>query len=240
MLGRPVGRLRVGMPLTMSRALFAPALPRFLAQYPEMQVQIQTSDRLVDLVEEGLDVVLRVGDLEDSSLQARRVGALPGVTCASPEFLAKHGVPATPAALDPKLCLPLVNLNTGQARSWPFEKDGVAHRVDPAARVAFTDGESVVAAAVAGLGFVRVLQLTAHDAIAQGRLVPVLQDWNHGHRTVSAVYVRDRNPLAKVRAFIDFAAELFGEPRKASVIVNQRARRTGAGSATSQPAPSAL
>lgn len=242
MLGRPAGRLRVGMPLTLSRAIFAPALPRFLAQYPELTVQVQTSDRLVDLVEEGLDVVLRIGDLEDSSLQARRIGSLPAVTCASPEFLATHGTPAAPDELDPKHCVALINQNTGQVRSWEFAKAGTNYRLDPQSRVALPDGESMVAAAVAGLGFIRVLRTTAQAALDAGRLVTVLDDWDHGSRPVSAVYVRDRNPLAKVRAFVDFAAELLGEGTPALRVVAQRpaARRSGAGSAGSQPAPRAV
>jgi LysR family transcriptional regulator for bpeEF and oprC len=239
MLGRPAGRLRVGMPVTMSRAMFAPALPKFLARYPDLQVQIHTSDRIVDLVEEGLDLVLRVGELEDSSLHARRVGGLPALTCASPEFLARHGTPATPQALDPQYCLALVNPNTGQVRSWTFDRGGTTYRLDPASRATFTDTESVVAAAIGGLGFARVLRMTAEAAMADGRLVPVLPDWNHGLRPVSAVYVRDRNPLAKVRAFIDFAIEMFGgEVERASP--PQGARRASTGSGVSQPAPSAL
>ncbi len=236
MLGRPAGRLRVGMPVTLARAVFAPALPRFLERYPDMQLQLHTSDRIVDLVEEGLDLVLRVGELEDSSLQARRVGSLPALTCASPDFLARHGTPATPQALDPQHCLALVNPNTGQVRPWTFERDGATYRLDPASRVAFTDTESLVAAAVAGLGFARVLRMTGEAAMADGRLVPVLADWSHGLRPVSAVYVRDRNPLAKVRAFIDFSIELIGDATRSSPAV-QRVRRVGA---ASQPAPSAL
>jgi LysR family transcriptional regulator for bpeEF and oprC len=237
MLGRPAGRLRVGMPVTMSRAIFAPALPRFLARYPDLQVQIHTSDRIVDLVEEGLDLVLRVGELEDSSLQARRVGALPAITCASPDFLARHGIPATPQALDPQHCLALVNPNTGQVRPWTFDRDGATYRLDPASRATFTDTESVVAAAMAGLGFARVLRLTAATAFAEGRLVPVLADWDHGLRPVSALYVRDRNPVAKARVFIDFAIELLGGGEAPAA---QRPRRAGPLSVASQPAPRAL
>lgn len=247
MLGRPAGRVRVGMPIGLSRTIVTPALPRFLEQHPELQVQVVTNDRIVDLIEEGIDVVLRVGELADSSLQARKLGMLDIVTVASPAFLAKHGVPRTPDELDPARCLGLVNMNTGQLRVWEFEKDGQQRRIEPTSRLTFNDTESLMVAAVGGAGYARSLRPVVAEAIAAGIVQEVLPDWYQGARPVSAVYARDRNPLAKVKVFVDFAAELFAPTKRPALKVvaggdarQGAARRTTGASPASQPAPRAL
>lgn len=247
MLGRPAGRLRVGMPIGLSRLIVTPAMPRFLERYPDLQVQIVTNDRIVDLIEEGIDVVLRVGELPDSSLQARRIGQLDIVTIAAPAFLAKHGVPRTPDDLDPAHCLGLLNMNTGQMRTWEFEKDGLQRRIEPTSRLSFNDSESLMVAALAGAGYARSLRPVVEEAIAAGTVQEVLADWEQGSRPISAVFVRDRSPLAKVKVFVDFAAELFAPAKRPALKVvagtetrQVPARRATRASAASQPAPSAL
>lgn len=247
MLGRPAGRLRVGMPIGLSRTIVTPALPRFLEQYPELQVQVVTNDRIVDLIEEGIDVVLRIGELPDSSLQARKVGMLDIVTIAAPAFLAKHGVPRTPDDIDPDHCLGLLNMNTGQMRVWEFEKDGRQRRIEPTSRLSFNDSESLMVAAIDGAGYARSLRPIADRAVAAGVVQEVLPDWHQGSRPVSAVYARDRNPLAKVKVFVDFAAELFAPAKRPALKVvasadapQGPARRATGASPASQPAPSAL
>jgi LysR family transcriptional regulator for bpeEF and oprC len=249
MLGRPAGRLRVGMPVGLSRAVVTPALPRFLEQYPEMQVQVVTNDRIVDLIEEGIDVVLRVGELPDSSLQARKIGMLDIVTVASPAFLAKHGVPQSPDDLDPAHCLGLLNMNTGQLRVWEFEKNGLQRSIEPTSRLSFNDSESLMSAAIAGVGYARSLRGVVDEVVASGAVQEVLTDWHQGSRPISAVYARDRNPLAKVKVFIDFAAELFQPVKRPALKVvagtetrepQRPARRATGASAASQPAPRAL
>ncbi|MGH8187890.1 MAG: LysR family transcriptional regulator [Steroidobacteraceae bacterium] len=221
--GVPRGRLRVDVPVSLGRLLIVPALPRFLRQNPELTLQMSMNDRVLDLVQEGIDAALRVGSLSDSSLIARRVGSFKAVTCASPEFIEQlGGPPQSPQDLQPEHCIALFRLGTNQTREWMFKKDGVEHEIMPRASLSFSDPESAVTAAISGAGFVRTLDFSVESQIAAGLLRPVLEDWNEGAtRPVWVVYPQHRQPTAKIRAFVDFVAGLFpqtgnGEGRAAS------------------------
>jgi LysR family transcriptional regulator for bpeEF and oprC len=204
------GRLRVDVPMALGRRLIVPALPRFAAQNPELTIQLSMNDRVVDLVQEGIDAGLRVGTLGDSSLIARRVGQLRGVTCASPEFIERVGAPGTPADLKPQDCISLFKIGSNEIREWLFRKDGVEHVITPAGVLSFSDPEAAVAAAISGAGFVRVLDITVEAQIASGLLQPVLEDWNDGAWwPVSVIYPQHRQPTAKIKAFVEFVAGLF-------------------------------
>jgi LysR family transcriptional regulator, regulator for bpeEF and oprC len=203
------GRLRVDVPMALGRRLIVPALPRFIAQYPELSVQISMNDRVIDLVGEGIDAALRVGNLSDSSLIARRVGHMRGVTCASPEFIERVGVPLTPADLKPQDCIATFKLGSNETRLWLFRKNGEDHTITPSASLSFSDPEAAVAAAVSGAGFVRSLHFTVEAQIAAGLLQPVLEDWNEGAWwPVSVVYPQHRQATAKIKAFTDFVTGL--------------------------------
>jgi DNA-binding transcriptional LysR family regulator len=208
--GVPRGRLRVDAPISLGRRLIVPALPRFIQQNPELTVQMSMNDRVLDLVQEGIDCALRVGSLSDSSLIARRVGNLRGVVCASPEFIARVGEPKTPQDLKPEHCIAMFRLGTNTTREWLFRKDGEDHTLMPSAALSFSDPESAVVAAVSGAGFVRTLSFTVEKQIASGLLQPVLEDWNEGAWwPVSVVYPQHRQPTAKIKAFIEFVSGLF-------------------------------
>ncbi len=207
--GVPRGRLRIDVPIALGRRLIVPALPRFIEQHPELTVQMSMNDRVVDLVQEGIDAALRVGSLSDSSLIARRVGSFRGVTCASPEFIQRIGAPQTPQELQSEHCIAMFKLGNNQRREWLFRKNGTAHSVVPLAPLSFSDPESAVAAAVSGAGFVRTLDFTVEAQIAAGLLHPVLEDWNEGAVwPVSVVYPQHRQPTAKIKAFIEFVSGL--------------------------------
>jgi DNA-binding transcriptional LysR family regulator len=224
--GVPRGKLRVDVPVSVGRRLIVPSLPRFIQQYPELTVQMSMNDRVVDLVQEGIDVALRVGILSDSSLVARRVGSMRGMTCASPEFIERVGVPLTPAALRPEHCIAMFKLGNNQIREWQYAKDGVEHTIMPLAPLSFSDPESAVAAAVSGAGFVRALDFTVENQIAAGLLRPVLEDWNGGASwSVWVVYPQHRQPTTKVRAFVDFVAGLF--PQSGTAVSPGRALDMG-------------
>lgn len=208
--GTARGVLRVDVPISLGRRILVPALPRFIAQHPDLSVQMTMNDRVVDLVQEGMDAGLRVGNLSDSSLIARRVAQLRGLTCASPEFIERYGAPNDPTELSPEHCIVMFKLGSHQTREWLFRKNGVEHKIVPAARLSFSDPESAVAAAVSGAGFVRALDFTVEAQIASGLLKPVLTDWNEGAWwPVSVVYPQHRQPTAKIKAFIEFASGLF-------------------------------
>lgn len=208
--GVPRGKLRVDVPVSLGRLLIVPALPRFIQQHPEVTVQMSMNDRVVDLVQEGIDMALRVGELSDSSLIARRVGSFRVVTCASPEFIERRGEPRTPEDLQPEHCIAMFRLGTNQVREWMYAKNGVEHTILPRAALSFSDPQSAVTAAVSGAGFVHSLDFTVEAQIASGLLQPVLQDWNaESYRPISVVYPQHRQPTAKVKAFIDFVSGLF-------------------------------
>lgn len=212
--GVPRGKLRVDVPVSLGRRLIVPALPRFLQQNPELVVQMSMNDRVIDLVQEGVDVALRVGHLSDSSLIARRVGTFRGVTCASPEFIERVGEPKTPDDLQPEHCIALFRLGTNQVREWEFRKDSLQRTIMPRAPLSFSDPESAVTAAVSGAGYVQALDFGVEAQIAAGLLRPVLEDWNHdAYLPVSVVYPQHRQPTAKIKAFIDFVTGLLPQHR---------------------------
>jgi LysR family transcriptional regulator, regulator for bpeEF and oprC len=238
--GVPRGRLRVEVPVSLGRRIIVPALPRFIAQYPEITVQMSMSDRVVDLVQEGIDAAVRVGNLSDSSLIARRIAQLRGVTCASPEFIERFGEPRDPSELPAEHCLQMFKAGTNQVRDWMFRKGDVEHTIVPAARLAFSDPESAVAAAVSGAGFVRSLDFTVEAQIASGLLQPVLEDWNDGaYWPVSVVYPQHRQPTAKIRAFIEFAAGLFPQSTQPASITAAPQPVQRSARVDSQPRPPA-
>ncbi|HEX2492984.1 MAG TPA: LysR family transcriptional regulator [Steroidobacter sp.] len=204
------GRLRVDVPSSLGRRIVVPALPRFIQQNPGLTVQMSMNDRVIDLVQEGVDAAVRVGRLSDSSLIARRVGSFRGLTCASPEFIARVGMPTTPDDLKPEHCIAMFKLGSNLIRPWIFKKGGVEKSVAAMAPLSFSDPESAVAAAVGGAGFVRSLDFAVEAQVAAGLLQPLLEDWNEDAMwPVSIVYPQHRQATAKIKAFTEFLTGLF-------------------------------
>jgi DNA-binding transcriptional LysR family regulator len=209
----PQGVLRIDLPTAIGRLFVVPALPRFAAQYPELRVIAVLEDRRVDLLEEGVDAAVRIGPLVDSSLVARRVYEAGFVTCASPDYLALHGTPQTPADLAAHQCLGLYSQSLGAVFEWGFEKGGERIDFRPEGPLAVSNGEALIDAAIAGAGIATVLDLMSSRWIASGALTPILQDWQRRDRyPISVVYPQNRHLSAKVRVFTDFIAGLF--PRR--------------------------
>jgi LysR family transcriptional regulator for bpeEF and oprC len=209
----PRGLLRVDLPNAIGRQFVVPALPRFAAQYPALRVVAILEDRRVDLLEEGVDAAVRIGPLADSSLVARRVYEASWVTCASPDYLALHGTPQTPADLAGHQCLGLYSVTLGAVLEWVFEQAGERVAFRPEGALAVSNGEALLDAAVAGAGIATLFDVTSARWIASGALRPVLADWQRRDRyPISVVYPQSRHLSAKVRAFADFVAGLF--PRR--------------------------
>lgn len=210
----PRGVLRVEMPVPLGRQHIVPALPRFAAQYPELRVIALLEDRRTNLVEEGVDVAVRLGPLSDSSLVARRVYDARWGTYASPDYLAVHGEPKTPGDLAGHNCLGLFVVSRGDVFEWVFEKDGERVVHTPGNRLSVSNGEAMLDAAVNGAGIVQSLDLFASRWVASGALRPILADWQRADPfPISVVYPQGRHLSAKVRAFIDFVARLFPRQR---------------------------
>ncbi len=201
----PQGRLKISMPTVIGRRLVVPALPRFIAAYPQVELNLWLDDRKIDLVEEGYDLVLRMGPLEDSRLAARTIGPHRFVTCASPGYLAARGIPRTPAELVDHACIHFRFPTTGRVEQWMFA-GGTA--ISPGKGMTLNDNEALVAAAVAGLGVIQVPDYATVDAIAAGTLQVILPGLTQPRGDISLVWQPSRAMVPRTRAFADFMIEL--------------------------------
>lgn len=206
--GHPRGVLRVESVAAIARHLLAPALGDFSRQYPEITVQLRGSDRISHLLEEGVDCAIRGGDLPDSSLIARHVCTVRLGLYASPECLARHGMPDDPLALARCPRLGWLSHRSGGTVPWRLSHaDGSAVAVPGVAALAFDDGDAAVSAAVGGAGIVVAAPFAVLDLVRRGRLVPVLPQWEAGQRPVHVLYPSSRQLSARVRCFVDWAVE---------------------------------
>lgn len=208
----PMGRLRVDMPVGLGRDYVIPALTRFTAQYPELVVHATLNDVVTDLVEEGVDAVIRVGHLTDSTLVARKVYDSKAVVCASPEFLARFGEPQTPEELIDYNCLGYLSPGTGRLRPWTMENGAQSHTHTPLGNFATNNVEALAEAAIGGAGIIFLLDIVVNRAIAAGLLKPILPAWSTT-RPISVAYPQNRHLSAKVRVFTDFVVGLFPRQR---------------------------
>ena len=212
---KPRGLLRIDVHGTLARHFVLPLLPRFLADYPEIRLHIGEGDRLVDLVREGIDCVLRVGDLTDSAMVGRRVASLEEVTVASPDYLARHGIPLTPDDLvapdhlGGHLAVSFISSATRMPIPLEFIEDGTARSITLPSTVSVTAAETLVAACRLGLGLVQVPRYHAQRDIAAGTLVPVLESYAPTPTPVSLLYPHNRQLSPRVRVFIDWVTRLF-------------------------------
>ncbi len=203
--GAPRGRLRIAAPLVFGRRHVAPVVTAFLAAQPEVTAELILSDRSVDLVEEGIDVAIRVGDLAETALVARRIGTLRRVLAASPAYLARRGMPATPDDLARHETVLFSAL--GAVPEWRFAGPaGVEIAVRIAPRFTVTQAEAAVAAAVAGQGIVRALSYQVAEELADGRLLRLLREFEPPPAPVHLVFPTARLMAPRLRVFLDFAA----------------------------------
>jgi LysR family transcriptional regulator for bpeEF and oprC len=207
----PSGRLRVDAPTLIARLVLVPALPDFFARYPDIDLQLGSSERRADLIEEGIDCAVWSGELEDSTLIARRVGQLYFGTCASPAYLGVHGQPHHPEDLSQHRCINHFSPRTGKMIDWVFAKSG--ERIQTALRgpIALDDENSYLAAAEAGLGIAQIPAFVLKEALERGSLELVLGDWFAEPAPLNVVYPQNRHLSSKIRAFVDWIAELFAE-----------------------------
>lgn len=206
----PKGKLRVDMGTTMASLLVIPALPAFHARYPEMQLDIGVGDRTVDLASDSVDCVIRGGELQDSSLVARYLGALPFVTCATPAYLAAHQAVTHPSHFeDGHTLVRYFFANAKRQNPITFSKGEEEIVVRGRYTVAVNDSNAHLAAGLAGLGVIQTLRFMAQPHIDAGTLVPVLQDWSTKPNPISIVYMPNRHLSVRARAFVDWMVELF-------------------------------
>ncbi|MEO6854800.1 MAG: LysR family transcriptional regulator [Rhodoferax sp.] len=208
----PQGRLRVDVGSALASLLIIPALSGFFQRYPDIQLDLGVSDRPVDLIGDNVDCVIRGGELTDQSLVARRIGNLPLLTVASPDYLRRFGTPTNPQALEQSHHM--VNFfspRTGRMFSNDFFKEGAQTTPSSSYRIAVNDSNAYMAATLAGLGIAQLTTFMAAPYLADGTLVQLLPDWSIPSIPVYVVYPPNRHLSAKVRAFVDWAADLFSQ-----------------------------
>ncbi|WP_395673842.1 LysR family transcriptional regulator [Inquilinus sp.] len=202
-LDAPRGRLRVSMPSATHR-LMVPVLPEFMRLYPEIELDLDFNDRIVDVIEAGLDVVMRSGALADSRLMSRRVGPFRFVVVASPGYLDRHGVPERPADLERHACLRYKYPTAGTLQDWVFRTEPGARPIRVPATLVCNSTDALVAAAERGLGLHCTGDFIVRNAVAAGTLRTVLDDYQAPPGQFWALWPSSRQLSPKVRVFVDF------------------------------------
>jgi len=209
---RPRGRLRIDAGAAVTTFIILPALPSFLARYPDIAVECGVSDRPADLIGDNVDCVIRGGPLLEPSLVARHIGDLRWLTCATPEYFEKHAKPSHPADLESGHSLAGYFFpRSGRMRPLLFERDGKRIEIQPNPRVAVNDSSAHFASLRAGLGLGQLLSFMVSASGATADLAPVLADWQPAAMPVHVLYPANRHLSTKVRVFVDWAAELFSQ-----------------------------
>jgi DNA-binding transcriptional LysR family regulator len=199
----PRGELAVTAPVGFGRAHVEPVALGFLKAFPEVDLRLQFTDRVTNLMEEHIDLAVRISPLPDSSFIARHLGEVRIVVCASPEYLQRHGVPTHPSQLTDHSCILWSSL--GPQKSWLFSENGAESLFPIKVRLTTSLPESALEAGVAGLGLVQVTSYIAAEGIRSGKLVQVLREFEQAPTPVSLVYPSTRLAPQKLRAFLDFA-----------------------------------
>jgi DNA-binding transcriptional LysR family regulator len=213
---KPKGLLRVDVHGTLARHFVMPRLSDFLAEYPGIELYLSEGDRLADLIREGIDCVLRVGDLKDSDMIGRRVAMLDEITCAGPAYIDRFGQPSSIDALDDHIMVGFHSSATGKLLPLEFAVDGALREVTLRAAVSVNGAETLVAAARLGLGLIQVPRYHVDDDLRRGTLVAVLPEFPPSPTPVSLLYPRNRQLSPRVRVFIDWLIRAFDAARGGS------------------------
>ena len=204
----PRGQLSINAPMSFGMRHLPSAIADFMANYPEVSIDLVLNDRFVDLIDEGYDLALRIGTLADSALYARKLAACRRVLAASPDYLARHGEPRHPGDLAHHQCL-VYSMNSN-ADTWRLTgPDGQQINARIAGRLSVNNGDVLREVAVSGRGIVLLPSFLICDQLADGSLVPVLTPYGPSDIPLHAVYPHNRHLSAKVRAFVDFLAARF-------------------------------
>jgi DNA-binding transcriptional LysR family regulator len=207
----PAGKLRIDVPGRIGRLIVAPALPAFLDAYPAIDVALGVTDRAVDLVEENVDCVLRVGPLTDSGLIARSIGTLPLVNVASPVYLARHGSPASPDDLAAHWAVNYASPSTGRVELWEWIEGGDLRTQPMRARATVNSAEAYIACCLAGLGLIQIPAYDVRAHLETGELVEVLPRYRAEPLPMTLLYPHRRHLSRRVQVFADWLVALMRE-----------------------------
>ncbi|CAM5202005.1 DNA-binding transcriptional regulator, LysR family OS=Bosea thiooxidans OX=53254 GN=ARD30_11060 PE=3 SV=1 [Bosea thiooxidans] len=204
----PAGRLRIDVPGRIGRLIVAPALPDFFTRYPEIEIDLSVTDKAANLIEDGIDCVLRVGPLSDFGLIARPVGELPLINVASPGYLAAHGTPTHPGELDGHLAVNYASPTTGRIEPWEWlENDMLQLRALPG-RVTANSAEAYIACCLAGLGLIQIPAYDVAEHLAAGELVEVMPRHRAAPMPMTLLYPHRRHLSRRLQVFADWLVAL--------------------------------
>lgn len=208
----PRGRLRVDVAAAYGRHVLVPALPDFFKRYPDISLEVGSSDRPVDLIAEGVDCVIRGGDIHDESLLGRRINVFQVVTCAAPGYLRRHGTPRHPHDLHEHRLIGYFSAKTGRVYPMDFAREDERIEIEGPFRIALNDADSYLAAGIAGIGVLQVVRSAWVDRqIREGALKTILGDWSSEPLPQHILYPSRRNLSARVRVFVDWVVETLGD-----------------------------
>ncbi|AMM18684.1 LysR family transcriptional regulator (plasmid) [Burkholderia sp. PAMC 28687] len=207
----PSGALRIAAPLPIGIHVIAPALPAFRSRYPKVTIDLRLNDQIVDIIQEGIDVAVRIGDLPDSRLLSRRLGPLRLCAYASPGYLAARGTPEHPDKLEGHDTVNLRYQSTGQVFRWPFRIGDRVVEIVPPSTIVVDVSDAVVAALAAGGGIGISATFIAAAYVARGELVPILSDFAVEQHNITAIWPGSRRANPAVRAFLTLLHEIFEE-----------------------------
>ncbi|NUY30932.1 LysR family transcriptional regulator [Paraburkholderia sp. JPY303] len=206
---KPSGRLRVDAATAIGALVLVPALDDFYRTYPDIGIELQVGNERTDLIAEGFDCAIRAGRVDEQFLVARQIGSFGFTTCATPAFLAAHGTPTSPDQLSALPTIGMIPSHAGYPPSFPFLYDDRKDGLQLKHRLVVNDTNAYLAAGLANLGLIQAPTYSVRDAIAAGKLVPLLEDWPQPTIPVHVIYPPNRYLSAKVRVFIDWLVELF-------------------------------
>lgn len=199
----PSGLLKISTPSLFGRKVVMPVIGELTLRFPELRIEAVMTDRLIDIVDEGFDALLRTGEIQDQRLIARPLAPLRWITVAAPSYLARFGTPQRVDDLKNHHCLTVRNLRSGRMVDWQFMLEGKVQDVSVEGRLIFDSGDALVDAAVGGFGIAQVMDFAVRDELDAGRLVPVLGDVAGRSRAISLVYPPSRQYSPKLMAFAD-------------------------------------
>ena len=205
----PRGRLRLDTPLSLAHSILIPALADFQARYPDIEIVLTSTDRRSNLIEEGIDCAIRLGELDDSSLIVRRLGDVRMVTCAAPAYLEKYGEPRTLEALEQHKAVNFFNAHSREVMPWKFEIAGETVSYRPGGMVLVDNSDTFLSCGLAGLGLLQGVCAALSPHLKSGALVEVLRDYTCAPKPVSILYPDRRHLPGKVRVFVEWFSEVF-------------------------------
>jgi len=204
----PSGRLRINMPGRVGRLIVAPALPTFLARYPDIDIELGVADRAVNLVEDGVDCVLRVGPLADSGLVTRKVGDLALINVASPTYLERHGTPRAPSDLIGHWAVNYASPTSGRVEDWEWIEDGTVRTCTMRGRVTANNAEAYIACCLAGIGLIQIPAYDVAGHLAAGELVDVMPAYRAAPMPMTLLYPHRQHLSRRLQVFADWLVGL--------------------------------